>query len=397
MSRSLPWLDAELEQLQADGLKRKRSTIDSSIVSFASNDYLGLSRHPRVIAAAHDAINRLGVGAGASALVTGYTDCHRDLETTLAKFEREESAILFPSGYAANVGTLAALIDSEDIVFCDRLNHASLIDGCRLSRASFQVYRHDQLDRLEQRLKRATGHRRRYIVTDSIFSMDGHAADLRTLCKIAERTDAEVIVDEAHATGLLGENGRGVAELQGVTDRVAVRIGTLSKAIGTLGGFVTGTESLTDWLWNSARSQMFSTALPPSVCAAATEAVHIVQAEPERRHRVLSLANSLRSQLTNAGFSIPSGGVSAIVPVVIGDPDTTMQWAAELKRRGFLVGAIRPPTVPVGTSRLRIAVHADHTDEDINGFCNCLCEVRQTARTNSHRLSSKSARAERVS
>ncbi len=377
MSRPLPWLDDALEQLQADGLKRERQVAES-LTSFASNDYLGLSHDPRVIDAANAALKRFGVGAGASALVTGYTDCHHKLEAALAEFEGEESAVLFPSGYAANVGTLTALMSSEDVVFCDRLNHASLVDGCRLSKAHFQVFRHDQLERLEHRLKQTSRYRRRFIVTDSIFSMDGHAADLPTLCDIAEQHDAAVIVDEAHATGLLGNHGRGVAEWQGVSDRVAVRVGTLSKAIGTLGGFVAGPQSLTDWLWNSARSQMFSTALPPAICAAATETIRIIQAEPERRRNVMTLADSLRSKLGQSGFVIPNGGASAIIPIILGDPETTMVWAAELESRGFLVGAIRPPTVPTGTSRLRIAIRADHTAEDVDRLLDCLLELQQT-------------------
>ena len=219
--------------------------------------------------------------------------------------------------------------------------------------------------------------------------MDGHAADLRSLCEIAERYDAAVVVDEAHATGLLGEHGRGVAEWQGVSDRIAVCIGTLSKAIGALGGFVAGPQSFTDWLWNSARSQMFSTSLPPAVCAAATAAVRIIGNDPERRQRVLKLADSLRSQLTEAGFTIPKGGVSAIVPVILGDPETTVRWAAELETRGFLVGAIRPPSVPTGTSRLRIVVRADHQLDDIQRLFDALCELRQSLPLNFNRFPSE--------
>lgn len=396
MSRPLSWLDDALEQLQADGLKRERQ-VSETLTSFASNDYLGLSHDPRVIDAASAALKRFGVGAGASALVTGYTDCHRELETVLAEFEGEESAILFPSGYAANVGTITALVGAEDVVFCDRLNHASLVDGCRLSKAHFQVFRHDQLERLERRLQQTDGYRRRFIVTDSIFSMDGHAADLPTLCDIAERHDAAVIVDEAHATGLLGKHGRGVTESQGVADRVAVRIGTLSKAIGTLGGFVAGPQSLTDWLWNSARSQMFSTALPPAICAAATTAIRIIQAEPERRQHVMSLADSLRAKLVQSGFVIPDDGVSAIIPVILGQPEITIDWAAELETRGFLVGAIRPPTVPTGTSRLRIAVRADHTTEDVDGLIECLLDLQRTYSMSASCSPSASTSVERVS
>ena len=221
-----------------------------------------------------------GVGATASALVSGRSPFHESLEHRLAEFERQESAVLFPTGYAANVGTIAALVNERDVIFCDRLNHASLIDGCRLSGAKLLVYRHNRLDKLETALQRGKNYQRRWIVTDSLFSMDGNPAPLPELADLAEEFDAGLIVDEAHATGVFGELGRGIAEWQGVEDRIAVRVGTLSKALGTLGGFVAGSSTVTEWLWNNARPQMFSTALPPAICAAACRAVELIEEEP---------------------------------------------------------------------------------------------------------------------
>ncbi len=359
MAEAFSWLAAELEELQAAGLLRQRRRVVSlpdgwceidsrRLRNFASNDYLNLAHDARLVEAARTAMTETGIGATASALVTGRTLYHEQLEQKLAAFEQQESAVLFPTGYAANVGTIAALADEGDVIFCDRLNHASLIDGCRLSGAKFLVYRHQQLDKLNAALKRTKGYRHRWIITDSLFSMDGDAAPLEELAGIAEKHDAKLIVDEAHATGLFGERGRGIAEWQGVEDRVAVRVGTLSKALGTMGGFVAGPKVLTDWLWNKARPQMFSTALPPAVCAAASQAVELIASEPWRRQHVLALAQWLRDELARLGLNTPPGGVGPIVPVILGDANETLRVAQEVEAAGFLVAAIRPPTVPPG-------------------------------------------------
>src|SRR5579872_285325 len=311
MHPPLGWIDSELEALERAGLRRSRREavplansrvrIDGrELVNFASNDYLNLAREPRVVAAAAAALETDGAGATASALICGRTARHVALEERLARFERQPAAILFPTGYAANVGTICALADSDDAIFSDRLNHASLIDGCRLSHARLCVYRHDDLSGLEKELRDCPRVRRRLIVTDSVFSMDGTLAPLRELCDLAERFDAMLVIDEAHATGVFGDCGRGVAELQAVEERVAVRTGTLSKALGALGGFVAGPQNLIDWLWNRARTQIFSTALPPSICAAASEAIRLIEAEPERRQRLLRLSAELRRKIVDA-------------------------------------------------------------------------------------------------
>jgi 8-amino-7-oxononanoate synthase len=370
-----PWLTDELRGLERDGLLRKRRQVKSlpdgqceidgrRLVNFASNDYLNLAHDPRVIAAAREALESAGAGATASALVTGRTEWHARLEQRLAVFEGQESAILFPTGYAANLGTITALVGSEDVVFCDRLNHASLIDGCKLSGARLRIYRHTQLDKLQRELEKSAGYRRRLIVTDSLFSMDGVPAPLVDLCELAERFDATLLIDEAHATGLFGEQGRGLAELFNVEEHPSlIRIGTLSKGLASLGGFVTGSQQLIDWLWNRARPQMFSTALPPSACAAAIAAIDIIEQEPDRRQQLLASCATFRHKLISAGLDLPEGGIGPIMPIILNDPERAVAAASKIEEVGFLVAAIRPPTVPKGTSRLRITPTAGHGEE----------------------------------
>jgi 8-amino-7-oxononanoate synthase len=299
------------------------------------------------------------------------------LEERLARFEQQPAAVLFPSGYAANVGTLSALLGPDDIVFCDRFNHASLIDGCRLSGAKLRVYRHDDLDGLRRALDSTGGARRRAIVTDSVFSMDGDVAPLRDLCDLAEPFDAMLIVDEAHATGVFGAHGRGVAEEQGVESRPMLRIGTLSKAIGAIGGFVTGSAELCDWLWNTARPQMFSTALPSSACAAAVAAIDVIESEPQRRVRLREASRRLVTQLREAGLNVPSGVKSPIVPVLVGDPERCLTAGQRLVEHGLLIAAIRPPTVPLGTSRLRISLSSAHGQPELETLIAAVCDVLQ--------------------
>ncbi len=382
MSVPLDWLPEAALTLQAEGLWRSRRCVTPladgwcevdgrKLKNFAGNDYLNLAHDPRVIAAMRDAVQAAGSGVTASALVSGRTPWHQRLEDALARFHGEESAILFPTGYAANLGTIAALVGPDDVVFCDRMNHACLVDGCRLSGAKLRVYRHTELDRLAAELQKATDFQRKWIVTDSVFSMEGDLSPLNELCDLAEAHGASIILDEAHAFGLLGEQGRGAAELLGVESRIAVRIGTLSKALGALGGFVVGSRTLTDWLWNRARTQMFSTALPVPICAAAVEALGIVQSEPDRRQSVVLLADDLRIRLRDSGFDVPAG-LGPIVPVILGSPEWTLDAAAHLAAAGYLVAAIRPPTVPQGTSRLRITVSAACTEVDLTGLVGAL-------------------------
>jgi 8-amino-7-oxononanoate synthase len=373
------WIRAELDTLSADGLLRRRRVVrplgngwceleGRRLRDFASNDYLGLATDERIVAAAREALADAGSGARASALVAGRGPWHERLERRLAEFEGSEAALLFPTGYAANVGAVTALVGPGDAVFSDRLNHASLIDGCRLSGATVHIYPHCDLESLEQHLSQADareGTSRRLIVTDSVFSMDGDAAPLRELHELARRYGAMLLIDEAHATGVLGDRGRGLSEHCGIDDGAFIKVGTLSKAIGSQGGFVAGGRDVVDWLFNKARPQMFSTGLAPSACGAALAALDIIEAEPERRRTVLAHAASLRGGLMEAGLATPAHSVGPIVPVVLGDPEVTTRVARRLEDQGFLVAGIRPPTVPQGTSRLRISVSSAHSAEDV--------------------------------
>ncbi len=374
---SLDWVNEELDRLRRDALLRSRRTVTPlergwceidgrRLLNFATNDYLGLSGHRRVQEAAECAVDEVGIGARSSALVAGRTEWHDRLERRIAQFENCDAAILFPSGYAANVGTITSLVGAGDVVFCDRLNHASLVDGCRLSRARMRVYPHGDvtaLDRDMSQFDRTEG--KRLIVSDALFSMDGDAAPLKDLCEIAERHQAMLLIDEAHATGVLGSHGRGLVEEEGLEQRPIIRVGTLSKAIGAQGGFVTGSRPLIDWLFNTARTQMFSTALSPAACAAACAALDLIQEEPERRMRLRQLSTLLRREFLEAGLAIGHSQVGPMIPVILGDAEQTMEVSRRLYDQGFLVAAIRPPTVPAGTSRLRISVMASHSEEDL--------------------------------
>lgn len=377
------WITRELLALDESGLRRHvrvceplphgRCRVDGvELVNFASNDYLGLAGDPRVIAAALDATARYGAGARASALVSGRTPLHAELERAIAEFEGTEAAVLFPTGFAANVGAIGSLVEAADVVFCDRLNHASLIDGCRLSGARLRVYSHHDLAQLSSDLDKAKEARRRLIVTDSLFSMDGDAAPLAELFRLADQTRSMLLIDEAHATGVYGATGRGLCEEAGLDGPVwpptppeCVRVGTLSKALGSQGGFVAGTQPLCDWIRNTARPQMFSTSLAPGACGAALESLRLIRLEPERRERVRDLARQFRAELQAAGWTSTGEADCPIVPLIVGEPQVAVSLSQTLFQQGFLVPAIRPPTVPRGTSRLRISLTADHTDGDI--------------------------------
>lgn len=380
----LAWIDDELASLERQQLRRRlltrtgpqsaRLTLDGrELISFGSNDYLGLAADPRLAEAAAKSIACEGWGSGGSPLVTGYTTPHQRLAERLAAFEGTESAIVFSSGFATNAGTVAALVGPGDVVYCDRKNHASLFDGCRLSRADVRVYPHADCERLAALLEDSSKYRRRLIVTDGLFSMDGDLAPLPELATLAEQHSAMLLVDEAHATGVFGANGRGVAEHFGVEDRVHVRIGTLSKALGCIGGFVPGTRSLVEWLVNRARPYVFSTASPAATAAAAIAAIDIVQQEPQRRQRLLARSQELRAELTSQGWNI-GASVSQIIPIVVGDPERALRMSAELRERGLFVPAIRPPTVPEGEACLRINLTSGHTEEMIAALLSALRE-----------------------
>ena len=382
----LEWIDQELASLDRQWLKRHLATrhgkqssqivLDGrELVNFGSNDYLALAADPRLADAAAVAAKAEGWGSGASPLVTGHGQTHQRLERRLAEFEGTEAALVFSTGFAANAGTIAALAGPGDVVFTDRNNHASIWDGCRLSRADVRAYRHADCGQLERLLEKAGRYRRRLIVTDSLFSMDGDLAPLADLCRLAEHYDAMLLIDEAHATGVFGPRGRGVAERPELEGRVHVRVGTLSKALGSIGGFVVGSRSLIDWLINRARPYVFSTAPPAPAAAAAIAALDVVRDEPERRQTLLARATSLRIRLRQQGWDV-GPTQSQIIPVIVREPDRAMQLGAALRERGLFVPAIRPPTVPEGEARLRISLTYGHTLEMIEQLAEALEGLR---------------------
>jgi 8-amino-7-oxononanoate synthase len=410
-SDPLAWIDGELGRLAEGGLRRKlavregpqsaRIVIDGKeLINFGCNDYLGLAADERVIAAAVDATRREGWGSGASPLVSGRSESHAALERRLAEFEEAEAALVFPSGFAANAGIIPALVDDEDAIFCDAKNHASLIDGCRLSKAARFVYPHGDCGALEKLLHGADRFRRRLIASDTLFSMDGDLAPLAELAELAHKYDAMLMVDEAHATGVFGANGRGGVEMldagcstldagtlvgntassiqhreSALHDRVHVRVGTLSKALGSSGGFVCGRRSLIDWLANRARSYVFSTAQPAATSAAAIAALEIVRTEPSRRERLLASATELRFRLQNQGWDT-GRSESQIIPIAVGDAQLTLELAGRLREAGFFVPGIRPPSVPEGESLLRISLCFHHTPEMVEGLVSALGRLR---------------------
>ncbi len=382
---ALGWIDDELAALAAGDLLRALPAtlgrqgavveVDGRrLVNFASNDYLALAGDERLIAAAVEACRAAGVGRGASPLVCGRAAAHEELERRLAAFEGAEAALAFPSGFAANAGIIPALVDRGDCLFADAKNHASLIDGCRLARAATHVYPHGDAIALAALLKEhGPGARRRLIATDTLFSMDGDLAPLAEIAALARKYDAMLLLDEAHATGVFGAHGRGAAEACGVADETIIRIGTLSKALGSAGGFVCGSRALVQWLANRARSYVFSTAQPAASSAAAMAALEIVQREPGRRAALLAAAAKLRTRLAELGWNT-GASASQIIPIVVGAPAAAVALSGRLRERGYWVPAIRPPSVPAGESLLRLSLTAGHTEEMQEGLLAALGE-----------------------
>jgi 8-amino-7-oxononanoate synthase len=366
---------AALDELRAGGLLRQLRSVSGAqgprivvdgreVVNFSSNDYLGLANDPLLRGVAARAIERYGVGAGASRLVCGNVAPYAELEARLAAFKGKEAAVVFGSGYAANVGTIGALVGKGDTIILDKLDHASIVDGARQSGATIRVYPHGDVGKLEKLLQgKRSG--RTLVVTETVFSMDGDVVPLREIVELKERYGAWLMIDEAHATGLYGPRRRGVAETLGVEDRVDVTLGTLSKALGCVGGFVCGSRALVDLLVNRARSLIYSTALPPALIAAASAAVEFVMnADGEARCAELwRRVGELRE-----GLKMPTGAGSAIVPLVLGDEARAVECARWLFERGFFVPAIRYPTVARGAARLRLTVTAAHTSEQIKAL-----------------------------
>jgi 8-amino-7-oxononanoate synthase len=368
-------IGSRLEELRESGLHRRLRLIEGAqgprvqldgrpVVLLCSNDYLGLASHPRVREAAAEAALGWGAGAGASRLISGNMAPHRRLEERLAAFKGYEATLLFGSGYLANVGTISALARRGTVVFSDELNHASIVDGCRLARAETFVYRHGDVEHLAWGLREAAG-RGSLIVSDGVFSMDGDVAPLAELARLAREHGCRLMIDEAHATGALGPGGRGSVAAAGLSEEVDLVVGTLGKALGSYGAYVCADAELRDYLLNTARSFIFSTALPPPVLAAALASLELLEAEPQRVRRLNANAATLRAGLQAEGLAA-GGGTSQIVPLQVGDAEPTMALCERLLERGVFAQGIRPPTVPPGSSRLRFSVMATHEEAELH-------------------------------
>jgi glycine C-acetyltransferase/8-amino-7-oxononanoate synthase len=381
-------IEARLSELEAVGLYRHTRLVSGPqgphvlldgkpVLMLSSNNYLGLADHPSVREAAADAAMRWGVGAGASRLVSGTMTIHRRLEERLAEFKRRESALVFGSGFLANAGVISALARPGDVVFSDELNHASIIDGCRLSRAEVFVYDHLDTEHLAWGISQAEG-RGALIATDSVFSMDGDVAPLEELVELARRHRIRMLVDEAHGTGALGPGGRGALAEAGLAQEVDVIVGTLGKALGSYGAFVACDREMTDFLLNTARTFVFSTALPPPAAAGALAALDLLETRPELVTRLRANSAALREALAEEGFDV-AGSRTQIMPVVLGDPEGTVEACERALERGVFAQAIRPPTVPPMTSRLRLAVMASHRAPELRAAARVLAEAVRAA------------------
>jgi 8-amino-7-oxononanoate synthase len=386
-------ISGDLAAIRGAGLGRKlrevataqapRVVLDGrEVLLFCSNNYLGLASHPAVVAAAAEALATYGASAASSPLISGHMSVHRALEERIAAWKGVEAAIVCSSGYQANIGVIGALVGRGDVVLSDELNHASIVDGCRLSRADVRVFRHNDVDHLAALLAGCTGTRRVLVVTEAVFSMDGDVAPLRDIVGLARRHGAWTVVDEAHSSGVFGPGGAGLVAELGLVDSVDVHVGTLGKALGSSGAYVAGSRALVDLLVNRARPYVFSTGLPPASAAAALAAIDVCERERELGSRLRRRVAALAERLSDAGLAVPSAQ-SQILPIRTTprgaapgrDTDLALEAMQALLERGFYVAAIRPPTVPEGTSRLRLSVMASHTDDEVDRLVAALVEV----------------------
>lgn len=377
-------LQTQLEQRKAQHLYRSRKTLMSAqqpevivdgkpYLAFCSNDYLGLANHPDVIRAMQQAANEYGVGGGASHLVNGHSYHHHALEEELADFVGRERALLFSSGYMANIGVINALLDKQDAIFQDRLNHASLLDAGLLSGARFQRYAHNDVKSLEQRLAKSN-HRRKLVVMDGVFSMDGDIAPLDTLCIKAKQYDAWVMMDDAHGLGVLGETGAGCAEhFQLSQDDLPIIMGTLGKAFGTSGAFVAGSEALIETLIQQARTYIYTTSMPPAVAAATRESLKLIKQGTARREYLASLIKQFRSGCEQLGLMLMDSP-TPIQPILVGESEKALAMSQSLEQKGIFISAIRPPTVPANSARLRVTLSAAHTNQQVEQLLLALSE-----------------------
>ena len=380
-------ISRELRDLQQRGLLRSVKSVDSALGKtavidgreihvFCSNNYLDLADAPRLITALKQGLGKWGWGSGASRLISGTTAAHVSLEQRLARFKGYEAAVLFPTGYMANLGVLTALASPGDVFLIDKLCHASIVDAARASRATTRFFPHNDVSRLATLLQRYAQAQRRCVVTEGLFSMDGDLGRLPEIVSVKDKYSALLIVDDAHGTGVLGKNGRGTAELLDVEKHVDITIATLSKAFGSLGGFVCCSSQLADYFRNRSRSYIYTTAAPAVVCLAAGVALDIIQQEPQRRRNLAAVAKRLRDALRRVGFDLGSAQAH-IVPVILGRTELALQAAELLFQRGFMVPAIRQPSVPKGQARLRISLISSHTDQDIDHLVQALVQIQQ--------------------
>ncbi|MBE3599079.1 MAG: glycine C-acetyltransferase [Limnochordaceae bacterium] len=374
---ALAFLDAELSELRARGIFRYPRVLDSpqqavavvdgrKVINLSSNNYLGLANHPYLKETAEKAVRDWGVGSGAVRPIIGTLRMHEELERRIAAFKKTEAALVFQSGFTANAGTVAAILGKEDVIVSDELNHASIIDGCRLSRAEIRIFPHRDVEALRRLLEEARPKARRIlVVTDGVFSMDGDIAPLPEIVRVAREFGAITMVDDAHASGVLGKNGRGSVDHFGLHGQLDIQVGTLSKAIGVLGGYVAGSRSLIDYLIARARPFLFSTSHPPAVTAACLAAFDLLEREPERIQRLWDNTRYFKDGLKRIGFDT-GASETPITPVIVGDESKAMRLSDELFDLGVFAQGIVYPTVPRGKARVRTIVTAEHTRDDLD-------------------------------
>lgn len=372
----LDFLKTDLDELHKSGLYNVIRTLEGANdpwvringqkrLNLTCNNYLGLANHPEMVKAAKDAIDKYGVGAGAVRSIAGTMDLHIKLEEALAKFKGREAAIVFQSGFLSNAGVIPAVIRKEDVIFSDELNHASVIDGCRLSRAPIIRYKHNDMADLERVIKENKSYERKYIITDGVFSMDGDIADLKSVAELGEKYDCITMVDDAHGEGVLGKGGRGVVNHFGLGERIDIEVGTLSKAFGCAGGFVAGRKELIDWLKQRGRPFLFSNALSPCEVAGCLKAVELLERSEELVNRLWENSKYFKASMKEAGFDI-GHSQTPITPVMLGEASTAHGMSKRLFEEGVFAMALGYPTVPKGKARIRVMVSAGHFKKDLD-------------------------------
>ncbi|MBL4968590.1 glycine C-acetyltransferase [Bacillus halotolerans] len=376
MTKEFEFLKAELERMkenhtwqdvkQVESMQGPSVTVNhKKVIQLSSNNYLGFTSHPRLIKAAQEAAQQFGAGTGSVRTIAGTFTMHQELEKKLAAFKKTEAALVFQSGFTTNQGVLSSILSKDDIVISDELNHASIIDGIRLTKADKKVYQHVNMSDLEKVLRKSMNYRMRLIVTDGVFSMDGNIAPLPDIVELAEKYDAFVMVDDAHASGVLGENGRGTVNHFGLDGRVHIQVGTLSKAIGVLGGYVAGSKVLIDYLRHKGRPFLFSTSHPPAVTAACMGAIDVLLEEPEHMERLWENTHYFKSMLVQMGFTLTQSE-TPILPILIGDEGAAKQFSDQLLSQGVFAQSIVFPTVAKGKARIRTIITAEHTKEELD-------------------------------